>query len=61
MIPMIRFIITIVILIAVLSLFGVSIEDLFTSSTNQANLEYVWQLAKDGFNFTVNLIVALIS
>lgn len=54
---MIRFIITLVILVLALSYFGISIQHIVESPAGQENLSYLWTLIQNGWNILVAWII----
>lgn len=58
---MLRIIFWTVILVLLLSFFGISLQGLIENPTTQSNLEFTWELVKEGWNTIVIWINDLVS
>lgn len=58
---MVRLIVWVVIGLLALSFFGISLESLYNSQTNQENISFLGQLLKQGWNEIADLLNALVS
>ncbi|HEX5774745.1 MAG TPA: hypothetical protein VFY28_02180 [Candidatus Paceibacterota bacterium] len=52
---MLRTIVLIIVIVLVLSFFGISIREIINSPTGQENFGFLWELVKDGWNVLVGL------
>lgn len=58
---MVRLIVWVVIGLLALSFFGISLESLYNSETNQENISFLGQLLKQGWNEIADLLNAFVS
>jgi hypothetical protein len=58
---MVRLIVWVVVGLLALSFFGISLESLYNSQTNQENISFIGQLLRQGWNEIADLLNALMS
>jgi hypothetical protein len=56
---MLKVIFYVVVIVLVLSFFGISLQHLIEAPTTQSNFSYVWSLVLDGWNQLVGLFTGL--
>lgn len=55
---MLRLILLLIVIILVLSFFGISLQSVITSPTAHANFTYAWQLVVNGWNLIVQFFMS---
>jgi hypothetical protein len=58
---MIRLIVWVIVGLLALSFFGISLESLYSSQTNQENISFIGQLLKQGWNQIADLLNVFVS
>lgn len=58
---MVRLIVWVVIGLLALSFFGISLESLYNSQTNQENISFIGQLLRQGWNEIADLLNAFVA
>lgn len=58
---MVRLIVWVIVGLLALSFFGISLESLYNSQTNQENISFIGQLLKQGWNQIADLLNMVVS